>query len=105
MANQALINYLNANQQVLINQKNYNIIVHTYNNSKRTKADVTRYNRNIKASGLNLTNSRIKANNFYRIYIESLKNQKPKPQQIQQQQLNQQTTSHINHQYDQQQIE
>src|SRR5207237_1288353 len=86
MANQALINYLNANQQVLINHKNYNAIVHIYNTSRRTTVDLARYNRNINASGLILANSRIKANNLYRIYIESLKNQKPKLQQIQQQQ-------------------
>src|SRR5437868_2505826 len=85
MANQALINYLNANQQVLINHKNYNTIVHTYNTSRRTTVDLAIYNRNIKASGLILANSRIKANNLYKIYIESLKNQKPKLQQIQQQ--------------------
>src|SRR2546426_12315005 len=87
MANQALINYLNANQQVLINHKNYSIIVHTYNTSRRTKVDLARYNQNIKASELILANSRIKANNLYKIYIESLKNQKPKLQQIQQQTL------------------
>ena len=86
MANQVLINYLNANQQVLINHKNYSTIVHTYNTSRRTKANLAIYNQNIKASGLILANSRIKANNLYRIYIESLKNQKPKLQQIQQQQ-------------------
>ena len=85
MANQALINYLNANQQVLINHKNYNTIVHTNNTSRRTTVDLARYNQNIKASGLILANSRIKANNLYKIYIESLKNQKPKLQQVQQQ--------------------
>ena len=87
MANQALINYLNANQQVLINHKNYNAIVHIYNTSRRTKVDLAIYNRNIKALGLILANSRIKANNLYKIYIESLKNKLSKQQQIQQQTL------------------
>ena len=87
MTTQELIDYLDTHQQVLISQRNYNQIVRTYNNSKKTKVDINKFNQAIKPAELNMSNSRIKANKLYKIYIESLKNKLPK----QQQQIQQQT--------------